>query len=227
VVEPAEREFWETLTDIMDSCFIDIWKSTRTGKYMARMKGTDPTANGRVLRTRNIAADGLTAMYTPRSDVYNAIYVDFNYSHALGQYLDACYADNTTIESYAYDRQPDNTIEAQAEASQDLYGRRELRVRAPHIKDIASAWDTVVRRMDLLSVQRVKIVVSIADNWAYDIEPCEVFTTDSSLDDIMRYPGFVTAGTEDEPSWDGRKWWVTKIQVRPYQPTIIEAINVD
>lgn len=203
-----------------------IWYSPREDLYRARLRQVDADANGKILYRSDIRGDDLTCAFTPMDDIRTATYVDFN-PDENGRLLSSVWVDNSTVGSRGYDGAADTTREGQADDRQRLYGRREHRVRTPYLNDAVSAWELCLRMFDLLSVERVEMSFVTGERFAQDIEPCYVFTTDATLDDIMRYPGFVSPSSESEPSWANRKWWVTRVEETPYEGTVIRAVNID
>jgi hypothetical protein len=238
VREERKKTLGQIIGEVMRQHFIHIWRSARTGKFNAVVKQEDPgvttDANGddRTLRSHNIAKDSFSAELQDLRDIYNAFYINFDYDSVAGQHRGHVFLDNTTkgARDWKGDGTGDDTnllvMATTLESKQDLFGRRVFEINAPYIHDAKVAWDVLIRRMNVHMDPRVIINFS-ADGWAWDIEPGMVFYTDTSLDNIKRYPGYT--GDEDEPSWSGRKWFVTQVSQVPAAVTnaTVTAINID
>ncbi len=227
----AEKDPDAKLEDMVarfcESTYSHIWYSASASLWRAIPIETGADVSGVVLYDYQIPDNGITWGMTPLDDMVNAVYVEYDLDPASGRYLRSVWVDNGTVQSFNHTGARDTTREALADTSQELYGRRKSIYRLPYVNNNGCAWDVCVRRFDMLHTQRLTIQVSASMGFGDAIESGYVFTTDASLDNIMRYPGFVSAGSESEPSWSGRKWRVTRITERPYQPFVVEAINVD
>lgn len=226
IIEDTESTLAQILDRACEAAYIHVWRSSLNGLWKARMKGPNPDSNGKILRAQHVVMDSLSVEFQDIDEIRNAIYLDYGWDPWTGKYLYQVYIDNESLKSRNARGGRDTTREGYAQTSQDIYGRRELRLQTKYIRDPSAAWSTVLRRFDLLYKQRLRLKFR-TNMWAYDLESMYVFTTDATIDEIMRYPGFVSAGSESEPSWAGRKWQVTRCVESQDGFIDVEAINVD
>jgi hypothetical protein len=232
LAETRDFDVRAIIAEFMESTFTQVYKSTITGKYNVVLKESGVTAGDAVLTSGDIAIDarGMPRFSAPPQDlkeVYNAVYVNFWPEKANGRLTKTVYVDNETVGSRAWDGSTDATREATAELSQKRFGRRRLEVNAYYLTDPASAWETCVRRFDFLSQKRQLLKFHAALGWGLLREPGEIFTTDASINNVMKFPGYVTGGVQGGGSWTNKTWWIRTLRPTPHGTVEIEAIEND
>lgn len=228
IVEDRDSTLTSIIDRVCESLFCQVWLSPKDGKWHMRAKETDPDSDGVVLYDHNLLAPLSVELDADR--VFNAIRYNYGYAAADGRYMNEVFIDGTDGGSRMADGTQDTTREAEADVSQDRYGRRDLVVNTKYVNDPDTAENVLLRMFDVLSVARLGLRATVDMDFAHQLEPGYVFTTDASLDDHMRCPLFAYAspgGTERDQSWSGLKWWVTRVTETPGQPFVVEAVNVD
>lgn len=226
--ETGERTLADVIAQFQQDYFCNVWRSLGNGKWKVRLRDSDPTSDGVVMYDHNLIGEPL--LETDGDRVVNAIYYDFAVSSRDGKHTNSVWIDNSTIGSRSDQGTTDSARESQATTSQTLYGRREVRVMAQYVSHPIPAWKVVTRMHDVLHKARLRMRVDVDLDFARQVEENYVFTTNASLDSIMRCPLFAfesPGGTERDQSWSGLKWWVTRITEEPGRLFSVEAVNID
>jgi hypothetical protein len=236
ILETGQVSASSVFSKAMRDYFIHIWRDPATSKYKAVIKNaglstsTPPTTFPEqltlVMQPWEIEQNTIKLQPQSVDEIVNAVYVNFDKEHTGGVFREQVYIDNSTQKSRKFDGTRDISAESNADDSQALFGRREMIINAEYIEDAKTAWDCCVRRFNVQRVQRLEMTIEVLDLFRF-LEPGMVFETTAHWDRIFRFPGFVSAGSESEPSWDGRAWFVERIRRRPYRPMVIKAINID
>ena len=230
IVESESITFDELRKRVEESFFIHMWRDPVDSKYKAVIKQTFPDVSGFFpvpLIPDYVERNTFKAALQDVDDVYNAIYCEFDMEPTTGTYRGLTYIDNSTYGSVNGDG--DSTVEFEdlADAAQALpWGRRVKRVKLRYVRDAYTADGIRERMFKVLKEQRVEIECEVSDYYRF-VRPGMILQTSQKFDLIQRFPGTVTGGTENEPSWSDKKFYVERVQIRPYRPMVIHAINLE
>jgi hypothetical protein len=179
-------------TGVQNKFRLVAWKAVPSGdNYEYR-----PAAQGGLVKfgwKEHIVPDSFHAGFTPTSDLYNEVYVNWLYDYQKGGFTKLTYVD-------ANESSPDSSAyEAKCAASQAKYVFvRRLTIDADFIfREQEAEWlrnFTIDARGD----EHVKVDFTTYIN-AIDLLPGQIFEIDSSVDAHVKYPGKASDG-----SWAGK-----------------------
>jgi len=195
------------------------WGSSKIG---AAVRKVTPGSTGSArLYAHMVETGAIQFGSTPDELVRNAVYVNFGYDYVTGAFREKVWIDGAGYGTQLADHSEDTTREAEADASQAIFGRRVLTIDAYSINSPAVAEEVLIRTFDSLRHNKARVTIPVTwDFWAATM-PGYLFDTDAELDTVMPLP--ILADTVQ--SWNNTRWMITRVRPAYYGLAEIEAIQ--